>query len=146
MRQCVFFILYVSSSALIFVNLITLLHQNATISTEYCSTCCHANLFHIKMFEMSACVLCLSFQLNICCVLFGLPVTTFPVDWSRLEAPVWLVGEAGNIRLRAAGSPWGHTILIPPAPFDVYFLCNIKSRLNMFSHWCVLSLILLARH
>lgn len=120
------------------------------------SHCCNKTLkFELNLVQLvvikplclsCVCVLCLSFDLNICWVLFRLPMITFPVDWSRLEAPVWLVGEAGNIRFRAAGSPWGHTILSPPVSFDVYLLCNIKSRLNMFSHWYSLSCILSARH
>lgn len=92
----------------------------ANIWTEYCS---------VKSSEIwDVCALCLSFDSNVCCAAFRLPTITFPVDWSRLEAPVWLVGEAGNIRPRAAGSPWGRTARGTPTAFDVSFLCWYQTQ------------------
>lgn len=47
---------------------------------------------------------------------------------SRLQpsgSSCFLVGEAGSVRPSAAGSLWGHTILIPPTSFDVCFLRGI---------------------
>lgn len=49
------------------------------------------------------------FDLNICCVLVRLSTITFHVDLICLQAPVCLVGEAGNFRLQQLGLCGGHT-------------------------------------
>ena len=80
-------------------------------------------------------------------VYIRLPMITFPVDWSRLEASVWLVGGSRKYWIRSSWVSVGsHRFHARPRLLMSYFLCNVKSRLNTFSHWYSWSFILLARH